>query len=113
MLKQVIQLVQTSCAPSMEKWLSDRFPENTLVCSSVGSCPGASSVTSEEAQGYGCLPCLHDIVQMKVKHNKTWACHNDETKPCLGGLKELRRRNIPHKPSGEFLTLQDDWENYI
>lgn len=113
MRNKVIALVKLHDSLEAENIASKQYPKDRVVCSTIGSCPGAASHSSEYAQSLGCLPSLYDLVKMRTVHNKTWACHSDFTKPCLGVLRELKRRNLPHKPTAELLTLEDAWENFI
>jgi len=57
---------------------------------STTSCPFAFTEESEQIQGYGCLPTPIEIVSMRVFHGKTWACHSNPEKACIGGLKAVR-----------------------
>lgn len=83
-------------------------------CSSFGSCPFAFSEESEIVQNYGCLPSPIQIVNMRVKHGKTWACHTEPTKPCLGALKHLKNEGLPHKVVDlNLITEQSDWHLYV
>lgn len=110
----LIKLAQKTADPEIENLVIKMFPkEDRVICSNIGCCPGAESYGAHLAQGYGCLPTLFDTVQMRVKHGKTWACHNDYSKPCLGALKELRRRGLNAKPTKDLLTLDDYWEDFI
>lgn len=86
---------------------------NRRKCCTVGACPLAYNEVSENAQQYGCLPSGFDIVVMKIKYNRTWACHSNPTQPCLGGLKILKKNNMPYKVEGELLTLESNWEDFI
>lgn len=82
-------------------------------CSELGSCPFAYTNESEEAQNYGCLPAPIDIMGMRIFHDKTWACHSDETKPCLGAINQLKKDGFHFKVvDKELLTLNDDWPKY-
>lgn len=54
-------------------------------------CPHALSDKSEYVQGLGCLPTPYETVQMRIKHGKTWACHANVDKPCIGTIDELKR----------------------
>lgn len=86
--------------------------ESTRQCSQNG-CPLALTDVSEEIQNYGCLPTGMDILVMRHVHGKTWACHSNPDKPCLGGLLELRRRGLEYKViNKELLTEESDWHLY-
>lgn len=52
---------------------------------SQSRCPFAFTDESEWVQNAGCLPAPYQIVSMKIHHNRTWACHEEPTKPCIGG----------------------------
>ncbi len=76
-------------------------------------CPFAFTESSEVAQNYGCLPSPYEIVQMRVKHGKTWACHNDPTQPCIGGINYLRENGMEYRViDTNLLTEGDDWGKY-
>lgn len=82
-------------------------------CSTIGSCPFAYTEESEYGQNSGCLPCGFEIINMRVYHGKTWACHSDSTKPCLGAINYLKENNLPYKViDSKLLTLDDDWIVY-
>lgn len=72
------------------------------------SCPFAYTEESEMVQNYGCLPSPIEILNMSVNHNKTWACHSNNTKPCIGGLKRLKELGFDTtiKP---LITEDDNW----
>lgn len=77
------------------------------------SCPFAFTDRSEQAQNYGCLPTPYEIRTMRVQHGKTWACHDDSTKPCAGAIRWLKEQSLPHTViDPELLTLQSQWHLY-
>lgn len=87
---------------------------NPEQCSSIGSCPFAPTEESAIAQNYGCLPTPIQIAAMRVENGKTWACHSDPSKPCLGALKWLKERNLPYKViETQLITEDDDWNYFI
>lgn len=92
--------------------MSDRANHCRASCS-VTSCPFAYTDESEMVQNYGCLPGPLDILAMRVVHGKTWACHSEPTKPCLGAILELKRRRLPYKViDDKLVTDLDPWEDY-
>lgn len=88
--------------------------ESCKECSTEGGCPFSFTELSEQAQNYGCLPTPLEIVQMRVKSNKTWACHSNPSKPCLGAINFLKGRGLPFKVvDNQFITEMDDWRPFI
>lgn len=88
--------------------------ESCEYCSTEGSCPFSFSEQSAYAQNTGCLPGPIDIVTMRVLHGKTWACHSNDGKPCLGALDYMREIGLPYKVIDRaYLNLDMDWHNYI
>lgn len=84
------------------------------LCSKWGGCPFSFNNLNEQIQNYGCLPTPYDIVNMRVLHNKTWACHSDPKKPCLGALNYLKKHNKPYSIIDKKLLTEDsDWHLYI
>ena len=50
---------------------------------------------------------------MRVHHGKTWACHAEPTKPCIGGIRFLKERGEPYTVIDPvLLTEQSDWGQY-
>lgn len=83
---------------------------NQIECSTGenGTCPfNFASEDSHMAQNYGCLPSPMDIMNMRVNHGKTWACHSNPTKPCLGAINLLKKRGLPYKIIDKNLLTED------
>lgn len=78
------------------------------------SCPFAYTDASEQAQNYGCLPTPSEIIKMRQKSGKTWACHSDLSKPCIGAIEYMKNRNFEYKIiDKDLVTLDDDWSLFI
>lgn len=78
------------------------------------SCPFAFTEESEMIQNYGCLPTPGEIITMRVKHDKTWACHSNPAVPCKGALHHLKTEGLPHKVVDPALvTEKHDWSAYL
>ena len=78
------------------------------------ACPFAFTDMSDEIQNYGCLPTPQDIRNMRVEHGKTWACHEEPTKPCVGAIRWLRKEELPHQVvDPKLLTERSDWHLYV
>lgn len=85
----------------------------TKECSQT-SCPWAFTEESEQIQNYGCLPTPMDIVRMRINHGKTWACHSNTDKPCLGTILALQEKGLPFKViDPKLITEKDDWSLYV
>lgn len=77
-------------------------------------CPFAFTNESEQIQNYGCLPTPYDILVMRLVYGKTWACHSDPRKPCLGALLYLKERELEFKVIDPvLLTEKSDWHLFI
>lgn len=77
-------------------------------------CPFAATEHSARAQDYGCLPTMQEIVTMRVEHGKTWACHDNPSKPCAGAIRHLKRHGLPHKVVDQVLVTElSPWERYV
>jgi hypothetical protein len=80
-----------------------------------GGCPfdfGAEE--TELTQNYGCLPTPHEIMNMRVHHGKTWACHSDPTTPCVGAIQFLKGKGHPYKVEDrDLLTEASPWHLYV
>lgn len=76
-----------------------------MICAipKYGSCNGDGcplnygNETTELSQNYGCLPDPYMIAKMKAMEGKTWACHADNTKPCIGGLHLCKAMGLSTK----------------
>lgn len=76
-------------------------------------CPFAFTDKSEYVQGLGCLPTPFEIRNMRVFHNKTWACHSDPSTPCVGAIRWLKKNGLPYTVvDQELLTEQSNWHLY-
>ncbi len=82
-------------------------------CSTVGACPFSFTRASESAQNLGCLPTPYEIICMRQKHGKTWACHSNPTKPCLGAILYMKANGLDFKVIDKnLLTENSDWGVY-
>lgn len=93
--------------------MANSTQETCKQCSTVGACPFAYNDYSEQAQNYGCLPSGQGIVRMRQNHGKSWACHSNPKKPCLGALNYMREKGLEFKVIDPILlTEQSDWHLY-
>jgi hypothetical protein len=79
------------------------------MCCHKTSCPFAYTDESEYIQNLGCLPSPIEILNMRVNHNKTWACHSNPTKPCKGALSRLKELKFDNKVTYPLITENDMW----
>lgn len=89
--------------------------ENKTVryCCTKGGCPFAHTEESDYIQNLGCLPTNYDIISMRYHYNKTWACHSNPSKPCLGGIRRLKELGFDWKVvDNELLTEGSEWHLY-
>jgi len=78
------------------------------------ACPFSFTDRSEQVQNWGCLPEPYEIVTMRVKHGKTWACHEDRAQPCLGAIRFLKLNGLPYSVvDHELVTEESDWARYL
>lgn len=76
-------------------------------------CPFAFTDASEQVQNYGCLPTPGEILRMR-ENGKTWACHDDTDKPCVGAVQYAKEYNLPYKVIDPVLvTESDDWSKFL
>jgi len=87
--------------------------ETCLECSTIGGCPFSFTGESDYIQNLGCLPTPYDIVTMRVDYGKTWSCHSNPRKPCLGALNYLRDLELPYKIIDKKLITEKDRWDYI
>lgn len=88
--------------------------ETTRQCCTSGGCPFAYTEESEYIQNTGCLPSPMAILSMRVHFGKTWACHSNPDKPCLGALRRLKELGYDYKVVDEVLVTENDkWNEYI
>ena len=66
-------------------------------CNGDGCPVNYGNETTEMSQNYGCLPSPYHIARMKAVENKTWACHANPEKPCIGGLHLCKALGISTK----------------
>lgn len=78
-------------------------------CHIDGGCPFSFTEECDIIQNYGCLPTPHEILHMKIVHDKTWACHDNTSKPCMGGLKYLKNEGLDYKVNDDLVTEKDPW----
>lgn len=83
------------------------------LCHVDGSCPFSGTDSSEYVQDLGCLPSPIQIAALRVYYGKTWACHEDYSKPCKGAIKFLKDKGLPHKvEDSDLVTEKCDWGPY-
>jgi hypothetical protein len=84
----------------------------TKECSTIGGSPFAHSDESDMIQNFGCLPSNVEILSMRIHHDKTWACHSNPDKPCLGALNRLKELGYESKVvDSNLITEECDWNS--
>lgn len=79
----------------------------------TSACPFSYTEQSEIVQNYGCLPTPFHIIDMRVEHGKTWACHEDITKPCQGAIDHLKKLGKSYKVIDKELVHEgNEWPEY-
>lgn len=74
------------------------------------ACPFSFTEQSEYVQNLGCLPTPYEIRNMRVVHGKTWACHENPSKPCTGAINWLKSNDLPYSVIDQnLLTEKSDW----
>lgn len=80
----------------------------------ITACPFAFTSESEWVQNVGCLPTPYDIISMRVTHGKTWACHDEPTKPCVGVIRFLNAHSLPSSVvDPELVTESTVWSEFV
>ena len=78
------------------------------------ACPFSFTEQSEYVQNLGCLPSPYEIRNMRVIHGKSWACHSEPTKPCVGAIRWLKEEGLPYNViDSELLTEKSPWHLYV
>lgn len=87
---------------------------NCTKCSTIGDCPFSFTEGSERVQNYGCLPTPYEIITMRQKYGKTWACHSNPDKPCLGAIEYQKNEGLEYRLiDKDLLTESSDWGEYV
>jgi hypothetical protein len=70
------------------------------------ACPFAYTDYSEGIQNLGCLPEPHELLTLKRDQNINWACHEDESKPCVGFVIRAHELGLDYK-QGPMTNLSE------
>lgn len=83
-------------------------------CCEIGGCPFSFTEESDYIQNLGCLPSPYEIIKMRQDHGKTWACHSEPSKPCLGAIRYQKKQGLLYKVvDHKLVTEKDDWSIYL
>ena len=82
------------------------FPETYGNCNGDGCPVNFGNEMTEYSQNMGCLPTPYDIAKMRAVEGKTWSCHADISKPCIGGIYLCKSLGLPTK-----VIELENWES--
>lgn len=47
-------------------------------------------------------------MKLRVELGKTWACHNDRAKPCIGAIRALKEAGLSFKYLGDESLVDEE-----